>query len=108
MKRARYGSDVECWGDRTERSTIAAQLALGCKCGCIDAYANLGDVCEARSSQAKKSPAERREFVRSGAEGCIVVDYTKRIGYALTWGDGSRQACVTGFAARHGFEEGWM
>ena len=66
-KRNAYGSAVERWGDRAQRSTIAAQIALGCRCGCVDEHANMSDIVAARLLQARKTPAERRAFMRAAA-----------------------------------------
>ena len=57
---------------------------------------------------ARKTPAERRAFMRAAAEGGLVADSSKSIGYALNWGDASRPACVAGFALRHGFADSWV
>ena len=107
-KRDAYGSAVERWGDRAQRSTIAEQIALGCRCGCVDSSANMSDIVAARMLQARKTSAERRAFMRGAAEGGLVIDSSKSIGYALNWGDASRPACVTGFALRHGFADSWV
>ena len=107
-KRDAYGSAVERWNDRVDRGTIAAQITLGCKCGCVDLNANMGDILAMRQLAAKRTAAERREFIRGGADGSVVADTSARIGYAFNWGDINIPACIAGFALRHGYAETWV
>ena len=105
-KRTAYGTAVERWGERAERQTIAAQVALGCKCGCVDQHANMNDILEQRRQHAGMTGAERRETMRGMVQN--LRDDSKRIGFALNWGTVNSGACVNGFALRHGFTPAWV
>ena len=104
-KRDAMGTEKQRWANRLDRNVIAAQIAHGCKCGCVDTHATAGDIIAARTLQKDKSGEERRQFLRGLLPGLLNPDTL--LGVSLNWGDTNTPACVKGFSLRHGFSESW-
>jgi hypothetical protein len=104
-KRDAMGTEKQRWANRLDRNVIAAQIAHGCKCGCVDTHATAGDIIATRTLQKDKSGEERRQFLRGLLPGLLNPDML--LGVSLNWGDTNAPACVKGFSLRHGFSESW-
>ena len=108
-RRGEYGTDAERWSWRSSREAIAADLAKGCACGCIEKMSlkySLTDIVAQRGFHAEESANERRSRFLLYLEDNH--NPAKSIGYDLHLKDTSDEVCINGFSYYHGFPIDWV
>ena len=103
---ARVGSAIERWALRCTDSAILADLATGCRCGCVHNVLTLGEVARARLEQKAFDCTERRDDLRrfldmNGAP-------SRSLGFNLHGDDSLKPLCVAGYAVRSGNRLAWL
>ena len=103
---ARVGSAIERWALRCTDSAILADLATGCRCGCVHNVLALGEVSRERLEQKAFDCTERRDDLRrfldmNGAP-------SRSLGFNLHGDDSLKPLCVAGYAVRSGNRLAWL
>ena len=102
----RVGRAIERWALRCTDSTILADLATGCRCGCVQNALALGEVARARLEQKAFNCTKRRDDLRrfldmNGAP-------SRPLGFNLHGDDSLKPLCVVGYAVRLGNRLAWF